>query len=53
MTEVTTRTTKCVGCTREFLVMDFENGRDLPLYCTPECEEEHSIFNIEQAVGGK
>lgn len=31
----------CIGCGREFAVLDLDTK---PLYCTPDCEEQHSIF---------
>ena len=45
MTEIKTRLNTCVNCNREFTLLDFEDGINEPLYCSPECEEQHSIFS--------
>lgn len=34
---------ECVGCGQEFSTLPTEDSM-VPMYCTPECEKHHSIF---------
>lgn len=42
MTNKTIRTNQCVGCNREFVVLNIEESKDL--YCSELCKSRHSIF---------